>query len=260
MAKITITDNFKKLAQDSDVHKFTFSDRYIIAGMVPNMLAGLLHPNDDGLQSVAAEQLRIELTRQVESGAIQLHDPYSKLPLQNANLGAEMTHTDIEKFAGICGLTLEWKAKKATLIDWDMQEFTEELAMEWLRKPCWSIAESVFLLGEHQVPVSRRAGYPLPPEFAGNAGSGLDSLIRTIVTRQLKPIAKAEGSIRGRFPLYSPADVISVAESIDFGNWKNWKMRLERLLAIQTQTDTSWPDEIRDSGVTYTKRQKKRNE
>lgn len=129
-------------------------------------------------------------------------------------------------------------------MDWDMQEFTEELAMEWLKKPCWSIAESMLLLGEYQVPVSRRAGYPLPPEFAGNAGNGLDSLIRAIIAQQLKPIANVEGSIRGRFPLYSPADVISVAESIDFGNWKNWKNRLKRLQVTQIQTDTEMVNKI----------------
>ncbi len=246
MADIKINDDFKKLAETMDVHNFTISDRYIMAEMVPDMLAGLLHPDDEIRQKVAAEQLHAELTRQVATGEIQLHDPDSKLPIRTANLGADMIHTDIEKFAALCGLTVEWKKKKGSPMQWDMKEFTEELAMEWLKKPCWSIAEAVFLLGEVQIPVSRRAGYPLPPEFAGNAGGGLDSLIRAIVTRQLKPIANVDGSILGRFPLYSPADMISVAESIDFGNWNNWKMRLGRVLTTQTQTDTSWPDEIRN--------------
>ncbi|MHB1677342.1 MAG: hypothetical protein ACYCSS_07370 [Sulfuriferula sp.] len=135
-----------------------------------------------------------------------------------------------------------------------MHEFTEELAMEWLKKPCWSIAESVFLLGEHQIPVSKFAGYPFPPEFAGNAGSSMDSLIRAIVTQQLKPIANMEGSIRGRFPVYSPAEVISVAESIDFGKWKNWKKRLGRLQATQIQTGTEMLNKIKadiDAKINY---------
>lgn len=114
-------------------------------------------------------------------------------------------------------------------MEWTMQDFTEELAMEWLRKPCWSIAESVYLLGEGQVPVSKYAGYPLPPEFAGNAGGGMDSLIRAIQARKLQAIASVEGSIRGRFPVYSPEDVIRVAEAINFGNWQNWKSRLEAI-------------------------------
>lgn len=120
-------------------------------------------------------------------------------------------------------------------MEWTMQEFTEELAMAWLKKPCWSIAEAVFLLGETQIPVSKLAGNPLPPEFAGNAGNDLDSLIRAIIAQQLKPIANTEGSIRGRFPLYSPADVIHVAEEINFGNWKNWKSRLEAINGADTK-------------------------
>ena len=127
-------------------------------------------------------------------------------------------------------------------MEWTMRDFTEELAIEWLRKPCWSIAEAVFLLGETQIPVSKLAGYPLPPEFAGNAGSALDRLIRAIQTRQLQPIASVEGSIRGRFPIYAPADVIRVAEEINFGNWKSWKLRLEANKGADTkQTEVKTP-------------------
>lgn len=136
-----------------------------------------------------------------------------------------------------------------------MQDFTEELAMEWLRKPCWSIAESVYLLGEGQVPVSKYAGYPLPPEFAGNAGGGMDSLIRAIQARKLQAIASVEGSIRGRFPVYSPEDVIRVAEAINFGNWQNWKSRLEAIKGADIkQSKAKAPQgEIEQAGQTEQK-------
>lgn len=122
-------------------------------------------------------------------------------------------------------------------MEWDMQDFTEELAMAWLGKPAWSLAEAVFLLGEGQIPVCKRAGYPLPPEFAGNAGDGLDNLIRALQSGKLRSVGSASGSIFGKFPLYEPADIIQVAETINLGNWKNWKSRLELIKKAQEQLE-----------------------
>ena len=98
---------------------------------------------------------------------------------------------------------------------WNIRELTQERSEEWLRKPCWSIGEVHWLLNGFD-PVSKLATDFPPP---ANAGEDVDRMNRAILAGQLVPISHDK---HGE-PVYTPADVIRVAESLDFGCWAIWK-------------------------------------
>jgi len=111
-------------------------------------------------------------------------------------------------------------------MNWDVQEITDEVAISWLKKPCWSIAEMALLLGGWGAPNNKYAGNPLPPICAPNGGEQMDRLSRAAMAGQLKPVGQASGG----FSMYSPMDLLTVAEVIDFGNWQYWKELQEQLI------------------------------
>jgi hypothetical protein len=113
--------------------------------------------------------------------------------------------------------------------EWEMQIITDDVATLWLKKPCWSIAELALLFTGWGAPISKFAGQPLPPVFVPNGGEHMDRLSRAAMAGKLKRV----GSAPGGFGMFSPADLIALAEEIDFGNWQYWKELQQKHAAVE---------------------------
>lgn len=104
-----MTTEFKKLSEINDFHEFEFFSRYMEAWAVPELLAGLLHPNNQILQQHTAVQLRQELTRLIDIGEILVYDQYTHLQVNDANISFQIAADGLTKFAAKCGLTMHFK-------------------------------------------------------------------------------------------------------------------------------------------------------
>jgi hypothetical protein len=98
-----------------------------------------------------------------------------------------------------------------------IKELTQERAVEWLSRACWSIGEVHWLLHGFE-PVRKTTTAFTPP---ANAGDDVEKLDRAILAGHLAPLNPGNGE-----PCYAPADVIRVAEAVDFGRWQTWKTRI----------------------------------
>lgn len=101
---------------------------------------------------------------------------------------------------------------------WNIRVLTQEAAEDWLRKPCWSMSEALFLLNGIEV-----EGYNTcdsPPNVA--SGKDADWLRRAQTSQQLIPV----GHDKNGEAAFSPRDVIQVAETGNIGCWRIWKSLL----------------------------------
>jgi len=131
---------------------------------------------------------------------------------------------------------------------WNIAMLSSVSALEWARKPCWSLSEAL-LLFRGFVAEGENTSDVLPS--MGNAvGKEPDLLNRAILAGQLKPIGKDDNGE----DVFAPSDIIAVAEKHQFDGCRFWRGALDHanelagkpegpLLAAPANGGNAWTDE-----------------
>lgn len=109
----------------------------------------------------------------------------------------------------------------ATPRKWNIAMLSSVSALEWARKPCWSLSETLLLLRGY-VPEGENTSDVLP-SMGNVVGKESDMLNRGILAGQLKPIGKDDNGEA----VFAPSDVIAVAERHQFDAWRFWRGALD---------------------------------
>lgn len=113
---------------------------------------------------------------------------------------------------------------------WNIRWITDEQALEWARKSCWSMGEALWLLlGLVPTPVNTRDVLPDPDIFVGKV---VDALHRAVLAEDLNPC----GQDKHGESVFRPADIVRAVKSQNVGMWEYWEQAL-----LEAQTGMSTP-------------------
>ena len=122
---------------------------------------------------------------------------------------------------------------------WTIKPLTQDAALEWAKKPCWSMGEALFLLnGFAPEAVKTVEIMPDMPAYGGDA----DALYRAIISGNLAPVGPGQDGMK----VYKPADIVRVAKAANIGMWRHWEGVLEAAAKdeILTMPPELWAFEI----------------
>ncbi len=110
-----------------------------------------------------------------------------------------------------------YQARPGNQKSWNIGWITDEQALEWARKPCWSMGEALWLLsGFVPTAVNTKDVFPTLDNFVGGE---VDALHRAVLAGDLKPL----GQDKNGESVFRPADIVKTAKAANVGIGEYWE-------------------------------------